>query len=139
MLLLFPFLALRACARWILLLLSNAQPTPLQLRGEPGIFYEDLYPLVSFLPQHAEGDNEFKSKHDVLPLWSSTSDLLKVHHDADAAPPPEELRRAHASMSEHTHVDPEKHSTDTATGPKLPPGAKILPARLPPKKSAYGM
>ncbi|TEB22308.1 UPF0187-domain-containing protein [Coprinellus micaceus] len=38
------------------------------LRGEQGVYYEDLYPLVSFLPRYANGIND---PTDRLPLWHS--------------------------------------------------------------------
>lgn len=41
------------------------------------------------------------------------------------------------SSSDDVH-DLEKPNVDSATGPKLPPGAKLLPARQPPKASVYG-
>ncbi|CAA7268837.1 unnamed protein product [Cyclocybe aegerita] len=46
------------------------------LRGEQGVYYEDLYPLISFLPHYA---NESSSKQDdgeLLPLWH-----LRDEHD----------------------------------------------------------
>ncbi|KAH6910982.1 hypothetical protein BKA70DRAFT_1269086 [Coprinopsis sp. MPI-PUGE-AT-0042] len=36
------------------------------LRDEPGVFYEDLYPSVAFLPKFAAGTDH---AHDILPLW----------------------------------------------------------------------
>ncbi|TFK21642.1 UPF0187-domain-containing protein [Coprinopsis marcescibilis] len=36
------------------------------LRGEPGVYYEDLYPLVCFLPKYA---TDSARAPDVLPLW----------------------------------------------------------------------
>ncbi|TEB31878.1 UPF0187-domain-containing protein [Coprinellus micaceus] len=38
------------------------------LRGEQGVYYEDLYPLISFLPKYANGIND---PTDCLPLWHS--------------------------------------------------------------------
>lgn len=35
------------------------------LRGEPGPYYQDLFPLISFLPRYAN-----ESKSDMLPLWA---------------------------------------------------------------------
>ncbi|TFK55017.1 UPF0187-domain-containing protein [Heliocybe sulcata] len=39
------------------------------LRGEAGIYYEDLYPLVCFLPRYATHPPEKPSEEDLLPLW----------------------------------------------------------------------
>ncbi|KAG6852778.1 hypothetical protein C0991_009177 [Blastosporella zonata] len=42
------------------------------LRSEPGVYYQDLYPLICFLPRYAN-DGE-PSPEDKLPLWSSSDD-----------------------------------------------------------------
>ncbi|KAG6907971.1 hypothetical protein DXG01_006696 [Tephrocybe rancida] len=43
------------------------------LRSEPGVYYQDLYPLICFLPRYAnEGAH---SPEDKLPLWSSSDDF----------------------------------------------------------------
>ncbi|THH07752.1 hypothetical protein EW145_g3159 [Phellinidium pouzarii] len=41
------------------------------LRGEAGIFYEDLYPLVCFLPKYISEPPMIDHKADVLPLWQA--------------------------------------------------------------------
>ncbi|KAG8863768.1 hypothetical protein FRB96_007605 [Tulasnella sp. 330] len=64
------------------------------LRSEPGIFYEDLYPLVSFLPQNIHGnhsvptpresseDSEEKGNDEMsLPMWNdSRNNTLTSKH-----------------------------------------------------------
>ena len=42
------------------------------LRGEPGIYYEDLYPLVCFLPRYATHAPEIQADEDMLPLWKAS-------------------------------------------------------------------
>lgn len=42
------------------------------LRGEAGIFYEDLYPLVCFLPKYASEPPNINPRADILPLWQSS-------------------------------------------------------------------
>lgn len=48
------------------------------LRNEPGIYYEDLYPLIAFLPRYgyAVGGDD---PNDLLPLWQAS-------HDKNVAP-----------------------------------------------------
>ncbi|KAE9403598.1 UPF0187-domain-containing protein [Gymnopus androsaceus JB14] len=41
------------------------------LRGEPGVYYQDLYPLVSFLPRYAAGG---QTEADMLPMWHASED-----------------------------------------------------------------
>ena len=48
------------------------------LRNEPGIYYEDLYPLVAFLPRFAYA-SDGTDANDLLPLWQAS-------HDEDVAP-----------------------------------------------------
>ncbi|KIJ52290.1 hypothetical protein M422DRAFT_156384 [Sphaerobolus stellatus SS14] len=43
------------------------------LRSEAGIYYEDLYPLISFLPRHSASSNP--SRQDTLPMWLNHEDL----------------------------------------------------------------
>ncbi|KAF6749321.1 Bestrophin, RFP-TM, chloride channel-domain-containing protein [Ephemerocybe angulata] len=48
------------------------------LRDEPGVFYEDLYPSVSFLPKYPTSIHE---PADIMPLWH----IRGGHHTAPAA------------------------------------------------------
>ncbi|KAI5123996.1 hypothetical protein M0805_006406 [Coniferiporia weirii] len=41
------------------------------LRGEAGIFYEDLYPLICFLPKYASEPPMVDHRADLLPLWQA--------------------------------------------------------------------
>jgi hypothetical protein len=41
------------------------------LRGESGVYYQDLYPLVCFLPRYAAGG---QTEADMLPLWHASED-----------------------------------------------------------------
>jgi len=41
------------------------------LRGEPGVYYRDLYPLISFLPRYANL-HEGHQEADMLPLWRAS-------------------------------------------------------------------
>ncbi|KAG5637003.1 hypothetical protein H0H81_006147 [Sphagnurus paluster] len=44
------------------------------LRSEPGVYYQDLYPLISFLPRYANEEGKH-TKSDRLPLWSTSDDI----------------------------------------------------------------
>jgi len=49
------------------------------LRGEPGVYYQDLYPLVCFLPRYASGG---RTAADLLPLWHASEDAeFPMEHD----------------------------------------------------------
>lgn len=41
------------------------------LRGESGVYYDDLYPLICFLPRYAKGG---RTEADLLPLWQASED-----------------------------------------------------------------
>lgn len=43
------------------------------LRNEPGIYYEDLYPLIAFLPRYAYA-SDGTDVSDLLPLWQTSYD-----------------------------------------------------------------
>ncbi|KAF7979276.1 hypothetical protein HWV62_42968 [Athelia sp. TMB] len=43
------------------------------LRSEPGIYYEDLYPLICFLPRYATLPPTPPRPEDVLPLWTASA------------------------------------------------------------------
>lgn len=56
------------------------------LRAEPGIYYEDLYPLISFLPRYGSKSESAHSADDLLPLWhASEEDAHKLKHAAAAS------------------------------------------------------
>ncbi|KAF9038437.1 Bestrophin, RFP-TM, chloride channel-domain-containing protein [Panaeolus papilionaceus] len=55
------------------------------LRGESGVYYEDLYPLLSFLPRYANDPiNDQHSSADRLPLWYLRDE---ENHLRNPAPP----------------------------------------------------
>ncbi|KAJ7274914.1 UPF0187-domain-containing protein [Mycena rebaudengoi] len=55
------------------------------LRAEPGVYYEDLYPLICFLPRFATVEGP-KTDADMLPLWGASED--DAHPLGSARPPP---------------------------------------------------
>ncbi|KAK7030985.1 hypothetical protein VNI00_010212 [Paramarasmius palmivorus] len=91
------------------------------VRGESGVDYEDLFPLVRFLPQHA-GTSESVTESDLLPLW---------------APNHEQNRGAIHSRSSTlvaNPISPEKPDSKplTVDPDSLLPTA-LKPARIPPE------
>lgn len=56
------------------------------LRGETGVYYEDLYPLICFLPRYANGVGP-KTDADMLPLWAASEDAEHPLHTARPPPP----------------------------------------------------
>lgn len=69
------------------------------LRGEGGVYYEDLYPLISFLPRFNTA-TETATEEDMLPLWKASGmdheahrtirreTLARMKHQAASEPPP---------------------------------------------------
>jgi len=75
------------------------------LRGEPGVYYQDLYPLICFLPRYAPGA---QSEADMLPLWSASED---DEHPLSTAHPVSGTLASHRSAS-----DPGYTRDNTLTG-----------------------
>ncbi|RDB27526.1 hypothetical protein Hypma_003834 [Hypsizygus marmoreus] len=48
------------------------------LRGEPGVYYQDLYPLICFLPRYAN-IREAHTEEDLLPLWHAANEYEDAH------------------------------------------------------------
>lgn len=55
------------------------------LRGEPGVYYQDLYPLICFLPRYANPHSEHTAE-DKLPLWSASDDIAEAHAHKEKNP-----------------------------------------------------
>ncbi|EPQ58735.1 hypothetical protein GLOTRDRAFT_19752, partial [Gloeophyllum trabeum ATCC 11539] len=114
------------------------------LRGEAGIYYEDLYPLVCFLPRYATHPPERPSDADMLPLWKASN---MVNTPAESSDKPLHLPQAtkvqsdpgpEASAATSNRIgrrkrrdtfDPEKAL------PYVPSDKPLLPARNPPGSS----
>ncbi|KAF9525416.1 Bestrophin, RFP-TM, chloride channel-domain-containing protein [Crepidotus variabilis] len=97
------------------------------LRGERGVYYEDLYPLLSFLPRFADGGVS-GPKGEELPLWHDDDE---VHHGIEV--PVTELGRnsSNSSNTEKGVMDPEKALPNVASERTL------KPARNPPEETFY--
>ncbi|KAL0958211.1 hypothetical protein HGRIS_000372 [Hohenbuehelia grisea] len=44
------------------------------LRGEAGVYFQDLYPLICFLPRYASMTSGARTTADVLPLWRESAE-----------------------------------------------------------------
>ncbi|KAH9941269.1 Bestrophin, RFP-TM, chloride channel-domain-containing protein [Epithele typhae] len=51
------------------------------LRGEAGVYYEDLYPLICFLPRYATHNSDNATVEDMLPMWKA-SEMDNNKHQA---------------------------------------------------------
>jgi len=95
------------------------------LRGERGPYYEDLYPLISFLPRYANGNVE-GSEAEKLPLWQEDED-----DDRKIDTPATELGRHSSNDTARDDFDPEKAL------PRVPSERPLKPARNPPETKLH--
>ena len=122
------------------------------LRGEGGVYYEDLYPLVCFLPHYATGDPSNATAEDMLPMWKASKMDHKNYQDICNAKTSRSFWHDRTGrMSESP--DPSKelgHLTGEQTyhslsGPRQPEQRSpifesenpLQPARNPPKKTIF--
>ncbi|CUA75410.1 hypothetical protein RSOLAG22IIIB_05883 [Rhizoctonia solani] len=96
------------------------------LRGEPGIFYQDLYPLIAFLPQYGIEDTPTESD-DKLPLWSDDGNLGGHHLPRDPNSTEGGFKRKKGKT-----FDPEKALPDVT-----PDHVHLAPARNPPPTTFF--
>ncbi|KAF5363079.1 hypothetical protein D9758_012609 [Tetrapyrgos nigripes] len=54
------------------------------LRGESGVYYQDLYPLISFLPRYTSHGGQTEA--DMLPLWQASEDGDHPYDHTQSAP-----------------------------------------------------
>ncbi|KAJ7509434.1 Bestrophin, RFP-TM, chloride channel-domain-containing protein [Mycena galericulata] len=120
------------------------------LRGETGVYYEDLYPLICFLPRYANAVGP-KTDADMLPLWAASEEEEFPLRTARPPPPSRNATIAVPSsddgkseqtswfrsvtgrhnMSRSNSMDPEKALADVQSHRPL------KPARNPPPPSIY--
>ncbi|KAL1744583.1 Bestrophin, RFP-TM, chloride channel-domain-containing protein [Schizophyllum fasciatum] len=97
-----------------------------QLRGEPGIYYQDLYPLLCFLPRYASSSH---TAADMTPLCTTAGGT------DDARSEKSWFRSlgsaAGAGRKRRSMFDPEKALPD------VQPHRPLRPARSPPDPSFY--
>lgn len=104
------------------LILAYAVSVKHFLRGEQGVYYEDLYPLISFLPRYANGEQGPEAEK--LPLWQEVDEYQQRKPDEPAT----ELGREQSGTSDRTtsnKFDPEKALLDVER--------PLKPARNPPE------
>lgn len=106
------------------------------LRGERGVYYEDLYPLISFLPRHADGAIG-GSDSEKLPLWHDDDDDDEHHRVIDT--PATELGRSNSHSDSTNSVQNEKtKSFDPEKAlPQVASERPLKPSRNPPKTSVF--
>ncbi|KIM42437.1 hypothetical protein M413DRAFT_444852 [Hebeloma cylindrosporum] len=102
------------------LILAYAVSVKHFLRGEQGVYYEDLYPLISFLPRYANGEQGPEAEK--LPLWQDVDEQYSRKPDQPAT----ELGREQSADSDSNTFDPEKALPNVASERPL------KPARNPP-------
>ncbi|KAF8596742.1 UPF0187-domain-containing protein [Ceratobasidium sp. AG-I] len=90
------------------------------LRGESGVYYEDVYPLIAFLPQYAAKSST--SPDDRFPLWADVTNSGGYHISGDAGVD------HGASKRKNKTFDPEKALPNLS-----PDHIQLAPARLPPQ------
>ncbi|KAH7339382.1 UPF0187-domain-containing protein [Rhizoctonia solani] len=96
------------------------------LRGEPGIYYRDLYPLIAFLPQYAVENTPMESD-DKLPLWCEDANAGGYHLPRDPNSNEEGFKR-----KKNKTFDPEKALPDVS-----PDHVHLAPARNPPRTTFF--
>jgi len=102
------------------------------LRGEDGIRYEDLHPLVSFLPSYYSLPAIIPSAPELHRRPTHTSTYSCCSHDAPASP--RSRTRAHISLPLSTIPEQTAHRS-FPTESTLCEDEPILPAEMPPKHS----
>jgi putative membrane protein len=100
------------------------------LRAEPGIYYEDLYPLVSFLPRHSMQPAMEPTAHDALPMWND-HETLSQKARSFAASTPSSTISSKSSKRRKDYFDPEKAL------PQVDSEVPLRAARNPPKATVY--
>ncbi|KAG9128323.1 hypothetical protein FRC07_000831 [Ceratobasidium sp. 392] len=97
------------------------------LRGEPGIYYQDLYPLIAFLPQFAIKDVSMES-NEKLPLWADDTNAGGHHLPRDDS----SSDNGGFKRKKGKTFDPEKALPDVA-----PNHVHLAPARNPPRTGFF--
>ena len=124
------------------------------LRGEAGIYYEDLYPLVCFLPKFATKPPDIIREQDTLPLWGeeiNDKEVQVVHKLQRALSNPSDRKELKAAekhvrgddlVTNQQQIIPGRGRTDTlfdpeAVLPNVKANRPLKPSRNPPKTTLY--
>jgi hypothetical protein len=91
------------------------------LRAEPGIYYEDLYPLICFLPRYAVQSPAIPTKDDLLPLWGDSAE--EKENSVFNNPTPAGVTSARSGRSTATldDLNSSGEKTDIGTPRRAPP------------------
>jgi len=100
------------------------------LRDERGVYYEDLYPLISFLPRYANGGEPNDPK---LPLW----DEDRPESDRTIDMPTTELGRDGRDRENSEDSLRKRDIEKAAPTGKVPSEPLLKPARMPPVQTVY--
>ncbi|KAJ3478799.1 hypothetical protein NLI96_g9513 [Meripilus lineatus] len=84
------------------------------LRGEAGVYYSDLYPLISFLPRFSSPDNI--SPDNMLPLWKASDMDHDVHCTLRSKHLDEKLHRSASTPTAAHSEEKEGDAEDSAKG-----------------------
>lgn len=99
------------------------------LRDEPGIYYEDLYPLVSFLPRHTVHPSSEVTVDDVLPIWNDH--IASQSMASSSTSSPEGTLKSKRHRHRNDSFDPEKAL------PRVISDVPLRGARIPPRTRIY--
>ncbi|KAF8530774.1 Bestrophin, RFP-TM, chloride channel-domain-containing protein [Gautieria morchelliformis] len=100
------------------------------LRNEPGIYYEDLYPLISFLPRHTVDSSSEATAHDFLPIWTGHEKLSQSARTTPTVSPANTIRTKRQNRRNDS-FDPEKAL------PRVTSDVPLRGARNPPKPTVF--
>jgi ion channel-forming bestrophin family protein len=101
------------------------------LRGELGIYYEDLYPLITFLPRHTVHPSFVPTAKDVLPIWIKHDKLSQSARASPSPSPASTLTSKRHQKSRNGSFDPEKAL------PRVNSDVPLRGARNPPQPTVY--
>ncbi|TFK91914.1 UPF0187-domain-containing protein [Polyporus arcularius HHB13444] len=125
------------------------------LRGEAGVYYEDLYPLVCFLPRYSTHAPEVASEEDMLPMWKASAMDAQKHkaaHTFTSSRPLSPDGSSHRAESTEKELgglseaqiyhslrgrQQKKKFDPEAALPVVYSEHPLLPARNPPKESLF--
>ncbi|KAB5591670.1 Bestrophin protein [Ceratobasidium theobromae] len=96
------------------------------LRGETGIYYRDVYPLIAFLPQYASKVHD-NDPNTHLPIWSSYTNSGGPHIAHDGT----DLENGTGPWKEKKRTD--GFDPESALPKIKPDNVHLAPARLPPE------
>jgi len=104
------------------------------LRGEAGVYYQDLYPLISFLPRYAHHKGVPDTEN--LPVWADHGKSRQGSVTPTGSASSSTVNSATGSHHHHrkeSTYDPEKALPEVTGGCEY----ELMPARSPPEDTAY--